>query len=97
MRLFFTLDSNKTQFNEIDTKKLTTQQGDFIVVTSQDSLDYIRGMLLIENTPGVEVKLLEPGTHTINKSVSALVFYEKIPQDISITKHNDSVTLQITV
>lgn len=86
MRLFFTLDSDTSQYSEIDIKKLTLMEGDTIVVTSEESLAYMQGKILIDNLQHVSVKLVTK-TATITKPVSALVFYEKIPESISIDKN----------
>ena len=85
MRLFFTLDSDTTQYSEIDIKKLVLMEGDTIVVTSEESLAYMQGKILIDNLQHVTVKLVTK-TETITKPVSAIVFYEKIPESISIDR-----------
>lgn len=85
MRLFFTLDSDTTQYSEIDIKKLALMEGDTIVVTSEESLAYMQGKILIDNLQHVSVKLVTK-TATITKPVSAIVFYEKIPESISINR-----------
>lgn len=85
MRLFFTLDSDTTQYSEIDIKKLTLMEGDTIVVTSEESLAYMQGKVLIDNLQHVSVKLVTK-TATITKPASALVFYEKIPESISVDR-----------
>lgn len=86
MRLFFTLDSDTTQYSEIDIKKLALMEGDTIVVTSEESLAYMQGKILIDNLQHVSVKLVTK-TATITKPVSAIVFYEKIPESISIDRN----------
>lgn len=85
MRLFFTLDSDTSQYSEIDIKKLALMEGDTIVVTSEESLAYMQGKILIDNLQHVSVKLVTK-TATITKPVSAIVFYEKIPESISIDR-----------
>lgn len=86
MRLFFTLDSDTSQYSEIDIKKLALMEGDTIVVTSEESLAYMQGKILIDNLQHVSVKLVTK-TATIIKPVSAIVFYEKIPESISIDRN----------
>lgn len=86
MRLFFTLDSDTSQYSEIDIKKLTLMEGDTIVVTSEESLAYMQGKVLIDNLQHVSVKLVTK-TATITKPVSAIVFYEKIPNSIAIDRN----------
>lgn len=85
MRLFFTLDSDTTQYSEIDIKKLALMEGDTIVVTSEESLAYMQGKVLIDNLQHVSVKLVTKSA-TITKPVSAIVFYEKIPERIYIDR-----------
>lgn len=86
MRLFFTLDSDTTQYSEIDIKKMHLMEGDTIVVTSEESLAYMQGKVLIDNLQHVSVKLVTK-TATITKPISAIVFYEKIPESISIDRN----------
>lgn len=85
MRLFFTLDSDTSQYSEIDIKKLALMEGDAIVVTSEESLAYMQGKILIDNLQHVKVKLVTK-TATITKPISAIVFYEKIPESISVDR-----------
>lgn len=96
MRLFFTLDSDTTQYSEIDIKKLTLMQGDTIVVTSEESLAYMQGKVLIDNLQHVSVKLVTK-TATITKPVSAIVFYEKIPESISIDRNVDAGNVAVSI
>ena len=85
MRLFFTLDSDTTNYSEIDIKKLTLMEGDTIVVTSEESLAYMQGKILIDNLQHVSVKLVTKAAKII-KPVSAIVFYEKMPESIAIDR-----------
>lgn len=85
MRLFFTLDSDTTNYSEIDIKKLALMEGDTIVVTSEESLAYMQGKILIDNLQHVSVKLVTKAAKII-KPVSAIVFYEKMPESISIDR-----------
>lgn len=97
MRMFFTLDSNEAKYSEIDISKISAQPGDRIVVSSEESLDYVRGRLLLDNIQNIDVVLLQPGIHNITKPISALVFYEKIPKSIEVDKNRDSVCIKITI
>lgn len=96
MRLFFTLDSDTTQYSEIDIKKLTLMEGDTIVVTSEESLAYMQGKVLIDNLQHVSVKLVTK-TAKIIKPVSAIVFYEKIPESISIDRNVGAGNVAVSI
>lgn len=96
MRLFFTLDSDTTQYSEIDIKKLALMEGDTIVVTSEESLAYMQGKVLMDNLQHVSVKLVTK-TATITKPVSAIVFYEKIPESISIDRNVGAGTVAVSI
>lgn len=96
MRLFFTLDSDTTQYSEIDIKKLALMNGDTIVVTSEESLAYMQGKILIDNLQHVSVKLVTK-TAKIIKPVSAIVFYEKIPESISIDRDVGAGKVAVTI
>ena len=96
MRLFFTLDSDTTQYSEIDIKKLTLMEGDTIVVTSEESLAYMQGKILIDNLQHVSVKLVTKAAKII-KPVSAIVFYEKIPESISIDRNVGAGNVAVSI
>lgn len=96
MRLFFTLDSDTSQYSEIDIKKLALMEGDTIVVTSEESLAYMQGKILIDNLQHVSVKLVTK-TAKIIKPVSAIVFYEKIPESISIDRDVGAGKVAVTI
>lgn len=96
MRLFFTLDSDTSQYSEIDIKKLALMDGDTIVVTSEESLAYMQGKILIDNLQHVSVKLVTK-TAKIIKPVSAIVFYEKIPESISIDRDVGAGKVAVTI
>lgn len=96
MRLFFTLDSDTTQYSEIDIKKLVLMEGDTIVVTSEESLAYMQGKVLIDNLQHVKVELVTK-TATITKPVSAIVFYEKIPESISIDRNVGAGNVAVSI
>lgn len=96
MRLFFTLDSDTTQYSEIDIKKLALMEGDTIVVTSEEALAYMQGKVLIDNLQHVSVKLVTK-TAKIIKPVSAIVFYEKIPESISIDRDAGAGIVAVTI
>jgi hypothetical protein len=95
-RLFFTLDSDTTQYSEIDIKKLALMDGDTIVVTSEESLAYMQGKILIDNLQHVSVKLVTK-TAKIIKPVSAIVFYEKTPESISIDRDVGAGKVAVTI
>lgn len=96
MRLFFTLDSDTTQYSEIDIKKLALMEGDTIVVTSEESLAYMQGKILIDNLQHVSVKLVTKAAKII-KPVSAIVFYEKIPESICIDRDVGSGNVAVSI
>lgn len=96
MRLFFTLDSDTTQYSEIDIKKLALMKGDTIVVTSEESLAYMQGKILIDNLQHVSVKLVTKAAKII-KPVSAIIFYEKIPESISIDRNDGAGNVVVSI
>lgn len=96
MRLFFTLDSDTTQYSEIDIKKLVLMEGDTIVVTSEESLAYMQGKVLIDNLQHIKIELVTK-TATITKPVSAIVFYEKIPESISIDRNAGAGNVAVSI
>lgn len=71
-------------------------EGDTIVVTSEESLAYMQGKILIDNLQHVSAKLVTK-TAKIIKPVSAIVFYEKIPESISIDRDVGAGKVAVTI
>lgn len=70
--------------------------GDIIITTTEQEYHELSGMLLFENVSGVTVK--EPAeTYSLEKVVSGLVFFTKLPHSVSIKRRSDSVLLTVTM
>ena len=99
MRLFFALDGTK-KFQELDSKKVSMAAGDIVVVHDEDSEAYFYGSFVIANQTGIQVILPKNKTFEIKKQPESIVFFTKIPQDISIVdirKNDVPMLIKITI
>lgn len=96
MRLFTKSDGIFDSYAELDHKKAGFLPGDIIITTTEQEYHELSGMLLLENISGVTVK--EPAkSYSLEKAISAIVFYTKLPHSVSIKRSNDSVRMTVTM
>lgn len=70
--------------------------GDIIITTTEQEYHELSGMLLFENVSGVMVK--EPAeSYSLEKAVSAIVFFTKLPHSVSIKRSRDAVRMMVTM
>lgn len=84
------------KYVELDHKKAGFMPGDIIITTTEQEYHELSGMLLFENVSGVMVK--EPAeSYSLEKAVSALVFFTKLPHSVSVRRSKDSVQMMVTM
>lgn len=70
--------------------------GDIIITATEQEYHELSGMLLFENVSGVTVK--EPReSYSLEKRLSALVFFTKLPHSVSVRRSKDSVRMTVTM
>lgn len=90
------VQDSEDKYFEVSHTKAGLMKGDLVVTHDWDSFHELSGMLLLENRPGVTI--LEPQeTYSLEKSVSSLVFFTKLPHSVSIKRSNDSVRMTVTM
>lgn len=96
MRIFMRVLDSEDKYYEVSHTKAGFMKGDIVVTHDWDSFHELSGMMLLENRPGVTI--LEPQeTYSLEKSVSSLVFFTKLPHSVSIKRSNDSVRMTVTM
>ena len=96
MRLFTRSYGIFDSYVELDHKKAGFLPGDIIITTTEQEYHELSGMLLLENISGVTVK--EPAkSYSLEKTISAIVFFTKLPHSVSIKRSNDSVQMTVTM
>ena len=90
------VQGSENDYVELDHTKSGFLSGDFIITHDKDTYHELAGMMLLENRPGVTI--LEPQeTYSLEKKVSSLVFFTKIPHSVSVERSNDSVRMTVTM
>ena len=88
------VQDSEDKYSEIDHTKAGFMAGDIILTHDEDTFHELSGMMLLENRPGI--KILEPSeTYTLDKMVSSLVFFTKLPHSVSIKRSKDSVRMTV--
>lgn len=96
MRIYMRVQDSKDEYKELDHTVSGFMRGDFIVTHDDDTFHELSGIMLLENRPGVTI--LEPQeTYSLEKSISSLVFFTKLPHSVSIKRSNDSVRMTVTM
>lgn len=96
MRVYMRKHDGEDKYAELDHTKAGFMSGDIIITTTEREYHELTGMLLFENISGVTVK--EPAeSYSLEKSVSALVFFTKLPHSVSIKRSSDTVRMMVTM
>lgn len=96
MRIFMKVPDSTDKYAELDHTKAGFLKGDIIVTHDEDTFHELSGIMLLENRPGVTI--LEPQeTYSLEKSISSLVFFTKLPHSVSIKRSYDSVRMTVTM
>jgi len=87
---------SQDKYAELDHTKAAFMPGDIIITHNEEAYHEVFGMLLIENKYGVEVK--KPAeSYSLEKQKSALVFFTKLPNNVSIQRRNNTVVMSVTM
>ncbi len=96
MRVYMRKHDGEDKYAELDHTKAGFMSGDIIITTTEQEYHELTGMLLFENISGVTVK--EPAeTYSLEKAVSALVFFTKLPHSVSIKRSSETVRMMVTM
>lgn len=96
MRIYMRTQDSDDKYAELDHSKAAFMPGDILITHTTDIFHEMSGMLLLENRSGVTVK--EPAeTYSLDKEVSALVFFTKLPHSVSIKRSSNSVRMTVTM
>lgn len=96
MRVYMRSHDGEDKYAELDHSKAAFMPGDIVITHTEEAFHELSGMMLLENKPGVKVK--EPAkTYSLDKQVSAIVFFTKLPHSVAITRRTDSVQMFVTM
>lgn len=96
MRIYMRVHDSKDEYKELDHTKAGILSDDIIITHDEDSYHELAGMMLLENHPGI--KILEPReSYSLEKKLSALVFFTKLPHSVSVRREKDSVRMMVTM
>ena len=90
------VQDSEDKYAEVDHTEAGIMAGDIIITHNEDTFHELSGMMLLENRPGI--KILEPReTYSLEKRLSALVFFTKLPHSVSVRRSKDSVRMTVTM
>lgn len=96
MRVYMRSHDGEDKYAELDHSKAAFMPGDIVITHTEDAFHELSGRMLLENKPGVKVK--EPAkTYSLDKQVSAIVFFTKLPHSVTITRRADGVQMFVTM
>lgn len=94
MRIYMRVQDSEDKYSELDHTKVGFLSGDIIITHDEDSYHELAGMMLLENRPGI--KILEPReSYSLEKRLSALVFFTKLPHSVSVRRSKDNVRMTV--
>jgi len=84
------------RYSELDHSKVKLMSGDILITHDEEVWHEAQGIFLLENIGGVQFP--RPAkTYSLEKEVSALVFFTKLPHSVSIVRQNNSVRMTVTM
>lgn len=96
MRVYMRIQDSEDKFFEVDHSKAGFMPGDILITHTEEVFHELSGMMLLENHPSISIK--EPAeSYLLEKEVSAIVFFTKLPHSVSITRSNNSVRMTVTM
>ncbi|AFR52027.1 hypothetical protein ECBP1_0077 [Escherichia phage ECBP1] len=96
MRIYMKAPDSSDKYFELDHTKIGFLSDDIIITHDEDTYHELAGMMLLENRPGI--KVLEPReTYSLDKTISSLVFFTKLPHSVSVRRSKDSVRMTVTM
>lgn len=96
MRLFMRVQDSEDKYAELDHTKCGMRSDDHLICHDEELMHELWGTMLIDNLqPPTLHKPAE--TYLLEKSVSSLVFFTKLPHSVSIKRMNNSVQMMVTM
>lgn len=96
MRVYMRAQDNEDRYSELDHSKVKLMSGDILITHDEDTWHEAQGLFLLDNISGVQFP--RPAkTYSLDKQVSALVFFTKLPHSVSIKRSTDSVRMTVTM
>lgn len=96
MRVYMRSQDNEDKYAELDHRKVKLLPGDHLICHTEDLFHEASGLFLLDNIPGVHIHRPQE-TYSLEKVVSGLVFFTKLPHSVSIKRRPDSVLMTVTM
>lgn len=96
MRVYMRKQDNEDKYAELDHSKVKLLPGDHLICHTEDLFHEASGIFLLENIPGVTIHKPKE-TYSLEKPVSGLVLFTKLPHSVSIKRSRDSVAMTVTM
>lgn len=94
MRVYMRRQDNQDQYAELDHSKVKLLPGDVLITHDEETWHEAQGMLFLDGIGGV-VFPPPAKTYSLEKEVSAIVFFTKLPHSVSIVRRNNSVRMTV--
>lgn len=96
MRVYMRKQDGEDKYAELDHSKVKMLPGDILITHDEETWHEAQGIFFLEGTGGINFP--KPAeTYTLEKEVSALVFFTKLPHSVSIVRQNNSVRMTVTM
>lgn len=96
MRLYMRTQDGQDKYAEVDHKYTGFMPGDIVITHEEELFHELAGTLLLENNS--VARIMPPQeTYSLDKEVSALVFFTKLPHSVSIKRSSNSVRMTVTM
>lgn len=96
MRVYMRGHDDRDMYSELDHSKVKLMPGDFLITHDEDSWHEAQGLFFLDGIGGVNFP--PPAkNYSLDKQVSALVFFTKLPHSVSIKRNTDSVRMTVTM
>lgn len=96
MRVYMRGQDGRDMYSELDHSKVKLMPGDFLITHDEDSWHEAQGLFFLDGIGGVNFP--PPAKkYSLDKQVSALVFFTKLPHSVSIKRNTDSVRMTVTM
>lgn len=96
MRVFMRKQDNEDVYSELDHRKVKLLPGDHLICHTEELFHEASGLFLLDNIPGVHIHKPQE-TYSLEKIVSGLVFFTKLPHSVSIKRNQTSVLMTVTM
>lgn len=94
MRIYMRGQDNQDKYSELDHSNVKLLPGDTLITHDEETWHEAQGLFFLDGISGVNFP--PPAeTYSLDKEVSALVFFTKLPHSVSVRRSKDSVRMTV--